>query len=138
MRRHVLGILSLILLAVSIAGWSTYGLDESEAKGFAFSSCLRIGLVFGASWLAFPQVVQMASRVSVPFAVLMSVIGMIIVIRPRTAIVFLPVMAGLAALQFMGWLMKPPERKTQRKPQRGEGREERGERKEREEKRARK
>lgn len=120
MRRHALGILSLILLAVAITGWSTYGLDESEAKGFAFSSCLRIGLVFGAAWLAFPQVVQMATRVSVPFAILMSVIGLIIVIRPRTAIVFLPVMAALAALQFMGWLMKPPERKLQRGARRQE------------------
>lgn len=120
MRRHALGILSLILLAVAIAGWSTYGLDESEAKGFAFSSCLRMGLVFGAAWLAFPQVVQLAARVSVPFAVLMSVISMIIVIRPRTAIVFLPVMAGLAALQFVGWLMKPPERKPQKRAQRRE------------------
>jgi len=111
-----MGILSLVLLAVSITGWSIYGLDESEAKGFAFSSCLRIGLVFGAAWLAFPQVAQMASRVSVPFAILMSVIGMIIVIRPRTAIVFLPVMAGLAALQFVGWLMKPPSRPRSRQP----------------------
>lgn len=123
MRRHALGILSLILLAIAIVGWSTYGLDESEAKGFAFSSCLRMGLVFGAAWLAFPQVVQMAARVSVPFAVLMSVISMIIFIRPRTAIVFLPVMAGLAALQFVGWLMKPPERNSQR----GAGRREKAE-----------
>jgi hypothetical protein len=115
MRRHALGVLSLLLMAVSIAGWSTYGLNESEASGFLFSSCLRLGLVFGAAWLAFPQVVQLSTRVSPTFAVLMSIIGMIIVIRPRTAILFLPVMAGLAALQFVGWLMKPPPGPRQRR-----------------------
>lgn len=108
MRRHALGILSLFLLAVSLTGWSLYGLDDSEAKGFLFSSCLRLGLVFGAAWLAFPQVVQMAARVSPTFAILMSIIGMIVVIRPRTAVIFLPLMAIMAALQFVGWLLKPP------------------------------
>jgi hypothetical protein len=107
MRQHVLGILAVLLLAVAVYGWSTYGMKESEANVF-FSSCERIGLIFAAAWLAYPQLVHLATRTSARFMLLMVAIGMIILVRPRSVIILGPVMLVLAALQFAGWLMKPP------------------------------
>ena len=107
MRRHALGILAILLLVIAVYGWSRYGLKESEANVF-FNSCERIGLVFGAAWMAYPQLVRVASRTSPRFMLLMVAIGLIILVRPRSVIILGPVMLVLAALQFVGWLMKPP------------------------------
>ncbi len=111
MRRHVLGVLAVLLLVTAVYGWSTYGMKESQAN-VLFSTCERIGLVFGAAWLAYPQLVRLGTRVSARFALMMVAIGLIILVRPRSVILLGPVMLVLAALQFAGWLMKPPPRAT--------------------------
>ncbi|MHB8970391.1 MAG: hypothetical protein ACYC3X_12630 [Pirellulaceae bacterium] len=107
MRRHALGILTVLLLIMAVYGWSTYGLNEGQTALF-FSSCWRIGLVFGMAWLAFPQLTKLSTRTSPRFMLLMLAIGMTILVRPKSVILLGPVMLVLAALQFAGWLMKPP------------------------------
>ena len=107
MRRHALGILAVLLLVVAVYGWFTFGMKESDASIF-FNACERIGLVFGAAWLAYPQLVHVATRTSPRFMLLMIGIGLIILVRPRSVIILGPIMLVLAALQFAGWLMKPP------------------------------
>jgi hypothetical protein len=106
MRQHVLGILAVLLLVVAIYGWSTYGMKESQSSVF-FSSCQRIGLVFGAAWLAYPQLVRISTRVSARFMLMMVAVGLVILARPRTVVILGPIMLVLAALQFTGWLMTP-------------------------------
>ena len=118
MRRHALGILAVLLLIVAVYGWITYGLKDSEAN-FFFSTCQRIGLVFGATWMAYPQLVRVASKTSPRFVLLMGGIGLIILIRPKSIFILGPVMLILAGLQFAGWIMKPP-------PEAGGGRREAG------------
>ncbi|MHB0956146.1 MAG: hypothetical protein ACYC6N_14510 [Pirellulaceae bacterium] len=106
MRRHALGILALLLLATAVYGWFTYGMKESEANVF-FSVCERIGLVFGVIWIAYPQLIGIASRMSPRFVLLLVTIMLIILVRPRSVIILGPILLLLAALQFAGWLMKP-------------------------------
>ncbi len=110
MRRHLLGILSLVLLAGAVYGLLRYGTAESQASMLS-SMCLRIGLVLGAIWLAFPQVRQLSGTMSpwmvAPFALL----GIIVLARPRTAVVMVPIALALGVLAFVGWLLKPPTRR---------------------------
>lgn len=60
MRRHVLGIIALVLL---VLGGITLvsGPGGSSAMGFAGSS-IKAGLVLGALWLALPQIEATARR----------------------------------------------------------------------------
>ncbi len=111
MRRHALGILAILLLIVAVYGWITYGLKDSEANLF-FSTCERIGLVFGVTWLAYPQLVRVASKTSARFVLLMVGIGLIILVRPKSIFMLGPVMLILAGLQFAGWLMRPARPKA--------------------------
>ncbi len=104
MRRHALLALAVLLLIVFLYGWLITGLGHGDAAVF-YTTCQRIGLVLGAMWLAYPQLVTFASRTSSRFVLLMVGIGLIILVRPRTAIILGPVMLLLAALQFAGWLM---------------------------------
>jgi hypothetical protein len=109
MRRHALGILAILLLMVAVYGWITYGLTDSEAN-VIFNTCERIGLVFGVTWMAYPQLVRVASKTSARFVLLMAGIGLIILVRPKSIFILGPVMLILAGLQFAGWIMKPAPR----------------------------
>src|SRR5262245_31164724 len=54
MRRNTLGILAAGLLLIGIMLWFR-GPEDGSAKPFA-SSCMRMGVVFLALWLALPQI----------------------------------------------------------------------------------
>jgi hypothetical protein len=59
--------------------------------------------------MAYPQLARMASKssaASARFMLLMFVLGLIILIRPKTVVLLGPVMLILAGLQFAGWLMR--------------------------------
>lgn len=113
MRRHVLGALSAVLLLTAVGGWWLYGWQYSQTS-VLMSMCQRIGLVLGACWLAYPQLVGLLTRTSLWFALLVSSVGLIILVRPRTAVVLIPAVLVLAVLQFIGWLIKPPPRRGRR------------------------
>jgi hypothetical protein len=104
MRRHALLMLAILLLIVFLYGWITNGLNDGDATVF-FTTCERIGLVLGAMWLAYPQLVVVAARTSSRFVLMMIGIGLIILVRPKSVFILGPVMLVLAALQFAGWLM---------------------------------
>jgi hypothetical protein len=104
MRRHALLVLAVLLLIVFLYGWMTDGLKSGDASVF-YTTCERIGLVLGATWLAYPQLVLVASKTSTRFMILMFGIGLVILIRPKTAFILGPVMLILAGLQLAGWLM---------------------------------
>ena len=104
MRRHALLIFAILLLIVFLYGWITNGLNSGDATVF-FTACERIGLVLGAMWLAYPQLVLVASKTSSRFVFLMLGIGLIILVRPKSVFILGPVMLILAGLQFAGWLM---------------------------------
>ena len=116
MRRAAVGILALIMLGIASYGFVRYGLDDGEVS-FFWSSCLRIGLVLGAVWLALPNLLERRSDASPLFITLVVTIVLAIAVRPRAGIFLLPILLILAVAQFGRWLVKPPPRKTHgRKP----------------------
>jgi len=58
MRRNTLGILAIAVLLLGTLFWFR-GPEDGSAKPFA-ASCLRIGVVFLALWLALPQIQALA------------------------------------------------------------------------------
>jgi hypothetical protein len=120
MRRHACGVLSVAFLCGAAYGLATYGVDHSQASMYS-SMGLRMGLVLGAIWLAFPQLSKLTVQTSTWFLLLLGAIGLIIVARPRTVVVLGPVMLLLILLQFAGWLMKPPPRRTTARPRPRDG-----------------
>lgn len=60
MRRNSLGIAAVLLLAVGMIA-TVRGPEDGSARGFA-GGCIRVGLVLGALWLAWPQIQAMFTR----------------------------------------------------------------------------
>lgn len=60
MRRKTLGIAAMLLLAVGVIA-ALRGPEDGSARGFA-GGCIRVGLVLGALWLAWPQIQGMFTR----------------------------------------------------------------------------
>lgn len=113
MRRHVLGILGLLLVAGgAITLW------RGELAPEWSSAMLRIGLVFCALWLAFPQLVTLLKRFPPWLLATIAGGGMIVAARPRSIVFIGPVVLAIALVQFIGWLVQwfakpppPPRRK---------------------------
>jgi hypothetical protein len=61
MRRTTLGILAIFLIVLGfIVAWR--GPEDGSAVGFA-GGCVRVGLVLGAIWLAWPSIAAAIKRV---------------------------------------------------------------------------
>lgn len=106
MRRLALGGLALLFLMGSAGIWLSVGLRENTWQTAA-SICLRVGLVLGAGWLAYDQLQRAAAKTPPWLAGSVGLALLVLVFRPRALIYVLPVLAGLAFLQFLGWLFKP-------------------------------
>ena len=110
MRRTLLGILSIVLLVVGLGMVIRLGIGTAVG-----SMCLRIGLVLGAIWLAFPQVDEISKRIP-PWLIGTIALGIVIIAAaPRAFIVIAPVLVGIAIVQFIGWMFKPPKNLKRRK-----------------------
>jgi len=107
MRRHAVGIVALLLLATGVTGLIVYGVGDDKTS-MLLSVCLRIGMVLGAIWLAFPQLLQLAGKSSPWMLGLLSICGIVIILRPRLIVVIGPLLFVLGILYFVGWMMKPP------------------------------
>ena len=114
MRRAAVGIIALIMLAVSGYGYYRYGSDAGEAS-FFWNSCLRMGLVLGAAWLALPKLLEQKSDASPLVLALAAAIGLVLVVRPRAILFLWPFLIILAVMQFFRWLVKPPPGKARKK-----------------------
>ena len=120
MRRILIGILSLLFLG---AAGALYFIDYDNSV-YLLSVCLKVGLVLGAIWLAYDNVLKISQR-SPPW--LLGIIGvglLVIVIRPKMIVVVAPLLAGIGVLQFVGWLFKPlpnSRKNTRTRPRRKDG-----------------
>lgn len=107
-RRHILGILSLLtLIAAAIL---LFGFDGNQAVA-AGSVCLRVGIAFGLIWLALPQLITICGRFPPKLMIAVTVGGVIVVTRPRSFPVIAIIVVAVAALEFVGWMLKPLPRK---------------------------
>jgi hypothetical protein len=119
-RRHLLGVFGAVFLATGISLLIAKGIDDSRWSMMA-SICVRVGLTLGALWLAFPQLIDLTSRVPPWMLAAIVIGGLVIIARPRTILYVGPALAAIAVLQFIGWLFKPlptPQPKKQSKPKR--------------------
>lgn len=101
LRRHLIGILSLAaLLGAGAARW--WGNGDAQTT-FVSSISLRLGIMLGTIWLAYPQLQSLAAHVS-PTGLLLTVAGLlIVVIRPRAALWIVPLLVVVGVL---GWLRR--------------------------------
>lgn len=107
-RRHILGVLSILALIAAAVVW--FGYDGNQTKMLA-AMCLRVGLGLGVIWLALPQIVTICERFPprLMFAVLLG--GMLALARPKTLPLVALIVAVVAALEFVGWMLTPLPKK---------------------------
>jgi len=114
MRRTLLGILSLVFL-MGAAGIFLGGLAQEYT--LVLSVCLRMGTVLGAMWLAYEQVHEIIRRTP-PWVMGGAALGLlVVVVRPRAIAVVGPLLAGAAALHWLGKILNPmsqPKKKANR------------------------
>ena len=107
-RRHIMGVLGLgFIVAWQVLLW---GYEGSESQTVA-SVCMRLGLTLSAIWLAFPQVLGLVTKFSKPLNLAFLLGGIIVAFRPQAFILVGPVIAVMAAMEFVKWLFVPPEKK---------------------------
>ena len=107
MRRTAVGIIALLLLATAGYGFARYGFDDGEVS-FFWNSCWRMGLVLGAVWLALPNLLERRPDASPVVLILAGLVGLVIVVRPRSIVFLWPILLILAIVQFFRWLVRPP------------------------------
>jgi hypothetical protein len=112
MRRHLLGIVALVLILAGIigmiVGYSSvrpWGMEDAAGVG------LRTGLVLGALWIAYPQLVQLAKRFPKWLYAVIAMAASVVAFGPRSLIFIIPAILLLGALQVGAWLLKPLPKK---------------------------
>jgi len=103
MRRHILGISAIILLtgAVAFLIWP----PETAGAQSLHSACTRVGSICAVIWLAYRDLERLPSWIG---SVIL-VAAVIIAIRPRMAIIGIPV---VIALMVLGRKKKPNPRSS--------------------------
>lgn len=94
MRRHLLGIIAIVLLVIGVVMF--FVRLEDETYTFFQAACLRVGLVLGAIWLALPQLESMSRWLY--RAVL--VVAIVVAAFSRYAVILVPLLLAM-------WFIKP-------------------------------
>ena len=112
MRRTAFGIIAALLLVTAAVLLYRFGASEGRETMIA-SICLRAGLVLGAVWLAYPQVVRISKTFSPTLAaiVLLGVLLLVFVRNKYVLVVIVPALFALIVLHLSGHLLRPPPRK---------------------------
>ncbi|MGE3777417.1 MAG: hypothetical protein AB7F89_09545 [Pirellulaceae bacterium] len=104
LKRHLLGLIALGLVLSGLLGL-VMGYSAQSQAGMAAGVGLRAGLVLGALWIAYPQLLQMFG--SVP-RWLLGAVGLgiaVAVLRPQYLVFVAIVIAVLGGLQFASRLL---------------------------------
>lgn len=113
MRRHAFGLIGIVFLIGAAIGLAQSGINDAQNSMLA-SILLRVGLVLGAIWLAYPQLEQLFQRVPPWLVAVVGLALLVVVVRPKAIFAVAPILGAVAVLQFFGWLMRPlpqPKRK---------------------------
>jgi hypothetical protein len=81
---------------------------------------LRAGLVLGALWIAYPQLVQLAKRFPKWLYAILAMVTSVVMFGPRSLIIVAPALVILLLLQVGAWLLKPLPKKRTVKKEKGE------------------
>ncbi len=101
MRRHVIGILALLLLLGAVACWMrAWGRDCPQLE----AACWRVGALLAVLWLAYDEVHRLPAWL---FGVV-PVLLVILALRPRWFLFFLPLLLLLAFVWPRSRTTSPP------------------------------
>ncbi len=111
-RRIILGIIAVVALMV---GGLIYVTNPAASQGFA-GILVRLGLVLGAFWLAWPQMQTLGPSQSLPVVSLFVALLLVAVIRPRLFfLAFILVVIGFVLNWGLRWLSAMSDVKIQGK-----------------------
>ena len=104
MRRHLMGIGALGLLVGGVLlAWSS----DSETGCMAGMALVRVGVLLSLLWLALPQVLVLAARVSTPMGIALLAGLVIFAIHPRAFPVVAVLIGIVVVLECFRWLKRP-------------------------------
>ncbi|NIA24290.1 MAG: hypothetical protein GWP04_01840 [Gammaproteobacteria bacterium] len=90
--RAVLGAIVTVLLIGGTVVMLSPSVDEPTR--LAAGMAVRVGVLFGAVWLAFPDLRRVRARIAIPLAA----VGLALLYRPRLAALLLPVAVAIIVL----------------------------------------
>lgn len=93
MRRHVIGILALVLLGAAAALW-IWPLDVDWYQAL-LAPCSRLGAFMAALWLAYDEVKRLPPWLLAAIPMLIFILA----VRPRWFLIALPIVIALAVLR---------------------------------------
>ncbi len=94
MRRHLIGIIAIMLLVGAVIFW----IWPPTAQGWQIqleAACWRLGALMAVLWVAYPQVYHMPAWLLAMLPLLVVVLA----IRPRWFLLALPIIIALAILK---------------------------------------
>lgn len=94
MRRHLMGIVAILLFIGGVVAY--FAFPHSESFQSTAGACIKVGAVLAALWLALPQINQM------PLWLYASILGGVIVIARWPQLWWMIIPAILAV-----WILKP-------------------------------
>jgi hypothetical protein len=115
-RRHALGVVALLLMAPAIVLLIVPPDDVSEMTRNLCQIALRAGMALAAVWLALPQVMSLSVRCPPRLLIAMGLGCVVVIARPRMFPLVFLVVGVVAALEFVGWLLKSLPRSKTKKP----------------------
>ena len=108
MRRHLMGIGALgLIVGGALLAWYS---DSETGRHMAGMALVRVGVLLSLLWLALPQVLVLAARVSTPMSIALLAGLVIFAIYPRAFPVVAVLIGGVAVLEFFRWLKSPFEK----------------------------
>ncbi len=93
MRRHLLGIVAVLLFAGAVAFW-IWPPEGAAAQQFE-AACWRVGALVAVFWLAYPQLYRVPSWLWPALTVSLAVLA----IRPKYFVLAVPIIVALAILR---------------------------------------
>ena len=99
-RRHALGGVGLILLAVGVYFWIFP--PAAGSQSFLQGSCIKSGLVLSAAWLAFPKIDQVPTVLYGSLVVVL----MFVAFRPALIPILLKVAMIVSPVLVLIWMLR--------------------------------
>lgn len=106
MKRSLLGLVALVSLVIGIGLLLLAPRDENNTALSVAGGLIRVGLVIGALWLAWPSITGLLSRTP-KWMLTAAAIGIVVcVVRPQLLLIVVPILLGLWFLS--GRLLQSP------------------------------
>lgn len=104
--RHAIGVFAIGLLVCGFSLRSATFADQAIVK-----ACMKVGLLLAITWLAYPQLLELAGKTPRWALVAVGIFAIVAVVFQQKAKFLLPIVMAIAALYFAGrWLRRPAAR----------------------------